>query len=126
MSRWTKLLNLKSQPASLRECYELFEDFVRDLKEPAPLFDLTWSLDERARLGYLVSAASLIGGVTPNRTWVDLQGRLFDLQPSQVSRVILLACDPDSNSRDALARRWGLRKGLDSEKVVQICSTGVS
>nr|WP_315223961.1 hypothetical protein [uncultured Albidiferax sp.] len=125
-----RLLVYDEQPASLRDCYDLVALFMDELKRPAPaqLLDGVGGLlpDEKARLGYLIHAASHVAPASVHETYLKIFGRL-----NQVSRLLpgeslppwpLLRCDPAVNSLDGIAAHWNLRKGLELSKLRQIAS----
>jgi hypothetical protein len=116
---WRRLLTLQEQPRSLRECYELVEDFFAALTQPPPEQAMPLHEDEAARLGYLISAARLVAGMGAHPSWVQLEQRLKGRQAGAGQRV-LLAADDGINALDELAQAWGFRKGLDSNKLVQV------
>ena len=125
MSDWRRLLALQSQPKSLRECYALVEVFFAALAGPAPVRFDPGDADQDARLGYLICAARLLAGVSPHPSWVALEKQLQSRLNKSTARV-LLAVDDEPNPLDELAKSWGLRKGLDACKLVQIAEHGAS
>jgi hypothetical protein len=124
MMGWQRLLALDTQPSSIRECYELLEDFVVALRRPAPEFHALRP-SEKARLGYFIAAARMVGGLQAHPEWKQLQARLRAASAGE-SDLILLRCDDGFNASDELAHLWGFRKGLDSMKLVQLGAHGAT
>ena len=126
----SRLLVYEEQPESLRDCYDLVESFMGELKRPVPaqLLDGVDGLgpDEKARLGYLIHAAIHVAPTSVHETYLKIFKRL-----NQVSRLLpgeskapwpLLRCDPAVNNLDGIAAHWHLRKGLELSKLRQIAS----
>lgn len=126
MSRhWMGLLKAETQPASLRACYELLETLRADLERPTDINASTLRADEAARLGYLVSAFQLMGGVEIHPSWALLRdGLQARLQPS--APLALFSADPGVSTSDGLANMWGLARGVDSLKLAHIATHGIS
>lgn len=121
MKTWHRLLTLHTQPASLRECYALLERFADALQRPGLPLDVELAESDAARLGYLIEAFKLVAGTPIHPNWVALAKQLHKETPAVHAEPIqLLRCDDGSSTADALAVRWGLSKGLDSMKLVQI------
>jgi len=117
---WTRLLRAETQPQSVSETYELVGELVRALARPADLPAQCVEDDEARRLGYLVMATMARTGATVHESWQRLAVRLLEETPRRVDPVSLFACEKGSIWADDLAALWGLARGLDHMKLVQI------
>ena len=117
---WTRLLRAELQPQSVRETYELVGELMRALARPADLAPQCVEDDEARRLGYLVMATMARTGARVDDSWRRLAVRLLEETPRRTAPVVLFVCEKGSTWADHLAALWGLARGVDHMKLVQI------
>jgi hypothetical protein len=76
------------------------------------------------RLGYLVMATRLMTGVRVHPTWRAAERAMPVAADAPTTFVLLFKGEPVSDGHDDLARLWGLARGVDSAKFLQIAETG--
>lgn len=117
------LLLLETQPSSQRACNALLALWVTAFSSPIIATATLFSPSARRRLGYLITAARLIGGAPVHPTWRDYALAQESLV-SALPREPFLACDPAPNPADDLARIWGLTRGVDTAILTQLVEQG--
>jgi len=122
---WARLLDARDQPTSVREAYELVAQLVVALGYPCPLDPRELYPAAAARAGYLIAAVRRVTTGPVHETWEMLQEELrLRLHPAR--DVELLVSEPGSDPYDELATVWGLRRGLDADKLRRIVRDGWS
>ena len=89
---WTRLLDSRTQPTSLRESHELLEDFVAALREPSNVDDPTLPAESAARLGYPIAAARLLAGAQPDESWTRLGAVFGHAKATRLARATPCSC----------------------------------
>lgn len=116
-------LDMTTQPDGLRSCHDVLGAWIQAFQSEPNIDLTTLSTTQKRRLGYLVSAARLMGGLEVHRSWRDFELQQRPLAP-QLRVEPLWACDDEPNAHDALAQSWGLSRGVRIATLKQIIQTG--